>query len=170
MRVVDDIGGGRYLLLEECQLRATADPIQHPQSIQLGCQGHIVDRAPVAEQPEGCFVNLTVGLAVEIVRGDQVKDASDGGFIDQDGSQNCGLGSHIMRRGRSLQESSIGGRLMVLHNGTLRGEVPPKPPLAFESLRRTVALSGDCGSCATGAALGTDTWAGSLWRGSRSLL
>src|SRR5438876_5280661 len=81
--VVLDVGRGRHRVQQTGHVRGAADVVQLPFIAQAIGDGNQVHRLAAFEQFHHRFVDATVGVAIEILRPDQLHHAGDGVTVEQ---------------------------------------------------------------------------------------
>ena len=97
-RVLGGVDGGRRLVAEARQVGASADRLEVLAPLERLGDRDDVDRLAPLEQVEDRRVDAAVGLAVEVLRPEELGDLHDGIAVDEDGAEHGLLGFETLRR------------------------------------------------------------------------
>ena len=98
VRVVRGVGRGRHELGQRVDEVAPPGALEHALALELGADGDDVDLLAALEQREHAAVDEPVGVAVEVVGGEQLGDRRDGVGVDQHGAEHRLLRLEVVRR------------------------------------------------------------------------
>ena len=96
-RVILDVGRGGHAVQQPGHVRRAADVVQLPFVAQAIGRGDQVNRLAALEQFHYGFVDAAVGVAVKVLRPDQLHHAGDGVTVEQHRTEYALLRFEILR-------------------------------------------------------------------------
>ena len=114
--VVRRVGRGRHELGQGVHEVSPPGALEHALALELGAEGDDVDLLAALVQREDGLVDEAVGVAVEVVGGEELDDDRDGVGIDQHGAEHRLLGLEVVRRQvrRLLRLEALDGHVTLL--------------------------------------------------------
>ena len=110
--VVAGVGRDRHVGGQGVQVGRAADPLQLAAALQLGGDGHHVDRLAAAEEVDDRVVDGLVGRAVEVDAAEHLGHVGDRVLGDQHRAEHGLLGGHVLRRRAVAGPARRGTRLV----------------------------------------------------------